>query len=132
MLSGSALYCEDYGSTLAYSVSPIWSTGITGSGTRDAQSGQQQQITAQRQQALYEQMVGRLSRQQPTAPITQPAVKKGLSMVDEFKSYVREYKDWIFTIAIIAVIDHFFLDGALKEKLSAALGKKLEANGETK
>ena len=48
-------------------------------------------------------------------------------MVDEFKSYVREYKDWIFTIAIIAVIDHFFLDGALKEKLSTALGKKLDA-----
>ena len=59
--------------------------------------------------------------------------KKGFSMVDEFKSYVREYKDWIFTIAIIAVIDHFFLDGALKEKLSAALGKKLDGpSGETK
>jgi hypothetical protein len=49
-------------------------------------------------------------------------------MVDEFKSYVREYKDWIFTIAIVAVIDHFFLDGALKEKLSTALGRKLDAD----
>lgn len=47
--------------------------------------------------------------------------------MEEFRSYVREYKDWIFTIAIIAVVDHFFLDGALKEKLSSALGKKLDA-----
>ena len=47
-------------------------------------------------------------------------------MGDEFKSYIREYKDWIFTIAIVAIIDHFFLDGALKEKLTASLGKKLD------
>lgn len=58
----------------------------------------------------------------------QPKATKGFSMVNEFKSYVHDYKDWIFTIAIIAIIDHFFLDGALKEKLSASLGKKLDSS----
>lgn len=61
------------------------------------------------------------------------APKKGFSMLDEVRGYVREYKDWIFTIVIIAIVDHFFLDGALKEKLATALGKKLDgADGVSK
>ena len=75
-----------------------------------------------------------LSANTSTVSVTTAATapQKGASMMDEFKSYVREYKDWIFTIAIIAVIDHFFLDGALKEKLSAALGKKLDGQNDGK
>ena len=82
------------------------------------------QILAMKQQAFEQRTVP----QSPWARNQQQTAKKGSSMVDEFKSYVREYKDWIFTIAIVAIIDHFFLDGALKEKLSTALGKKLDAD----
>jgi hypothetical protein len=92
------------------------------------------------QQQGYQNQLADLLNRRIAPPILQPVgvaqqsvkqepVKKGQSsMVDEFKSYVREYKDWIFTIAIVAVIDHFFLDGALKEKLSTALGRKLDAD----
>ena len=52
--------------------------------------------------------------------------EKGEGMLNELKSYVSEYRDWFFTILIIAVVDHFFLNGALKEKLTSALGKKID------
>lgn len=48
-------------------------------------------------------------------------------MLSEFKQYVGQYRDYFFTVILIAVVDHFFLGGALKEKLASALGKKLDA-----
>ena len=121
---GSTSGWADYGST------EIWSTaGIASSRHETTQSAanlQQQQLMAM----LGQPGLGSSSQLKPgdtfTVANTVTPVKKGLSMGEEFKSYIREYKDWIFTIAIIAIIDHFFLDGALKEKLSAALGKKLD------
>lgn len=52
--------------------------------------------------------------------------QKGAGMLDQMKGYVSEYRDWFFTIVVIAVVDHFLLGGALKEKLTSALGKKLD------
>ena len=33
------------------------------------------------------------------------------------KEYLKEHKDLIYTIAILAVLDHIFLGGALKDKI---------------
>jgi len=118
---------EDCESTSAYS------TAILDQmlGTRRTQSSRQGAYSAewQRREASRQMQNATASASAPVRyeGAKQQTATKGRSMVDEFKSYVREYKDWIFTIAIIAVIDHFFLDGALKEKLSTALGKKLDA-----
>lgn len=114
---------EDYGSTAGYTTggTVLCSTGaITDTQSRDyARANESLRAKQKAAWAEWEQV----RKQQQAEP-----VKKGRSMTDEFKSYLREYKDWIFTIAIVAIIDHFFLDGALKEKLAGALGKKLDAD----
>lgn len=130
----------DYGSTSAFHVYSGSTSGAAGhyepAYAAAAKRAAQQQQEANYQQALLKQLLS----QGVKAPTKQEFLnqtvdqyqqslkgKKGKSFMEEFRSYVREYKDWIFTIAIIAVVDHFFLDGALKEKLSSALGKKLDA-----
>jgi hypothetical protein len=103
---------------------------------QSVQVQQQQQFEADYQQRMYHELlkngVKAPTKQEFQQGPSTPAVKKGQSFMEEFRSYVREYKDWIFTIAIIAVVDHFFLDGALKEKLAGALGKRLDAAPEGK
>jgi hypothetical protein len=54
-----------------------------------------------------------------------------IPMLDEIKQYVTEYRSWIFTILLIVVIDHFFLNGALKARITETLGKKLEEKAAT-
>lgn len=52
---------------------------------------------------------------------TQPQTKEQTSMLSEFRAYLREHRDLVFTILIIAAVDAFFLDGALKSRLKAIL-----------
>ena len=49
-----------------------------------------------------------------------------ISMLSEFKAYVSEHRNWIFTILIVAVVDAFFLGGALKQRITALLGGSLK------
>jgi hypothetical protein len=142
----STAACEDYSTSSDYTTG-FGSTGYIPSKQYEAakqrgmwqsvQTQQLQQFEADYQQRMYQELL-RNGVKAPTKqefqqshPAT-PAVKKGQSLMEEFRSYVREYKDWIFTVAIIAIVDHFFLDGALKEKLAGALGKKLDATPEGK
>lgn len=117
-MSTSGLTCDDYGST-----GVMYSTGggAVSTAPPPLQSPRWRQMETQRQ------LMNQAQRMSDGKQAT-----KGRSMVDEFKGYIHEYKDWIFTIAIIAVVDHFFLDGALKEKLAAALGKKLDGANDAK
>lgn len=115
---------------------PVWqeygSTAVYSTGGLAAAMGQQQQSQLDQRSRLYNQMLQQLNQPLLSRGAANQFVKaaepqKGKSMVDEFRGYVREYKDWIFTIAIVAIVDHFFLDGALKDKLASALGKKLDS-----
>ena len=134
--SGSTSAWQDCGSTVAFSTSGLGAMLGMSSGIGAAQAVRMSDAEYQRR--MIQQLGSspfrhqQVSGQFTTTATAQTTVKKGSSMVDEFKSYVREYKDWIFTIAIIAIIDHFFLDGALKDKLSVALGKKLDGANEVK
>jgi len=124
---------SSYGSTEAFSTMAL---GSVSAGyqqqLRQLQSSQLQQQKAMQQASDYQrqQVYNRMGMGIHSAPTVAVSAKqepkKGFSMVEEVRSYIREYKDWIFTIAIIAIVDHFFLDGALKEKLAGALGKKLD------
>ena len=49
-----------------------------------------------------------------------------ISMFGEFKAYVSEHRNWIFTILIVAVVDAFFLGGALKQRITSLLGGSLK------
>lgn len=53
------------------------------------------------------------------------------SMFTEFRAYLSEHRDLVFTIIIVALIDHLLLDGALKERLKGLLGGFLD-KAETK
>ena len=44
--------------------------------------------------------------------------KKGESM---FKSYFQKHEETLMTIVLVMVIDHFFLNGALKDKIQGLL-----------
>jgi hypothetical protein len=52
--------------------------------------------------------------------------KGKLSMLKEFKSYVAEHKDLIFSVILLALADKVFLDGALQAKLASLIYRIVE------
>jgi len=46
---------------------------------------------------------------------------KGNKMLESFKDYLKTHKDAIFTLTVVALIDHVFLNGALRERIQSAL-----------
>lgn len=54
------------------------------------------------------------------------ANNKGVKVMNSFKIYLNEHKDFIFTLMLIFIADHFLLGGALKEKLKATTEKFLD------
>lgn len=47
-------------------------------------------------------------------------------MIGEFKQYLKEHRDIIFTVTLLFVADHFLLNGALKAKLTSILHKVVD------
>jgi hypothetical protein len=52
--------------------------------------------------------------------------KGKLSMLKEFKSYVAEHKDLIFSVILLALADKVFLGGALQAKLASLIHRIVE------
>lgn len=42
-------------------------------------------------------------------------------MLKELRQYLSDHRDLIFTVALVAIVDAFFLDGALKSRLKSIL-----------
>lgn len=43
-------------------------------------------------------------------------------MFGEFKDYVKEHRDLLFTILFVMLLDHFVFGGAFKDKLQGVVG----------
>ena len=56
-------------------------------------------------------------------PVSRQPQSKGMvsSMLREFRQYLTDHRDLIFTVVIVAAVDAFFLDGALKSRLKSIL-----------
>jgi len=49
--------------------------------------------------------------------------KKGSTMTKYVKEYFEAHKDTVFTVALIVLLDHFILGGALRDKIKAMVEK---------
>ena len=52
--------------------------------------------------------------------------KGKLSMLKEFKSYVAEHKDLIFSIILLFLADKVFLEGALQSKIASLVHRIMD------
>lgn len=59
----------------------------------------------------------------PCVPTQPQRQSKGLvtSMLRELRQYLSDHRDLIFTVVLVALVDAFFLDGALKSRLKSIL-----------
>jgi hypothetical protein len=58
----------------------------------------------------------------PPEPKIQPAVqKRRFNMMENVKGYVEKYKDMIFTLGLVILIDHFMFKGALRERIKTTI-----------
>lgn len=59
-----------------------------------------------------------------------PIIKKERIM-NSFRAYLDKHRDLIFTVALVFIVDHYFLGGAMKERIKKLLEgflNKAEAN----
>lgn len=65
------------------------------------------------------------ARQQAQAaanlPTPLPLVTAKRRWMDELRAYVKEYRDILFTIALVLLLDHLFFEGAMRERLKGLL-----------
>lgn len=52
--------------------------------------------------------------------------KENKSMLKEFRQYLSEHRDLVFSVLLLFVADSFFLNGALRAKLQSILHKVVE------
>lgn len=52
--------------------------------------------------------------------------KKKEGIMNSFRAYLDKHRDLIFTVALVFLVDHYFLGGAFKERLQKLLGGVLD------
>ena len=55
----------------------------------------------------------------------EPLNKEGVGVMKSLKEYFEKHKEVIFTVGIVVLIDHFFLNGAFRERLKGLVEKLL-------
>ena len=46
---------------------------------------------------------------------------KGEGMIETVKCYVNKHRDFLFTVILVMVVDHFIFKGALREKIKSVI-----------
>jgi len=57
-------------------------------------------------------------------------LKEKKSMKEQITDYFNKHRDFLFTVFAVILIDHFFLGGALRERIKSLADKLLDRAGE--